>query len=247
MEPISSETSSAPSPRSSSRERWALLAWLAFTGVLVVLAFVAAGADDGDEERQVFFEYEFAIGSTVAYAILVGLTLMIARLFDDPREALGLRRFAPRMLWASLGVAVGGLLLAGLLEPIFHAGREQGLTPEEWEAGKAPAFVLSAIVVVGVAPFAEELLYRGLGIRVLAFAGSVTAVVVTAFVFALQHGILAALPALGLFAIGLGWLRIRSESLWPPVVAHAAYNLTGVIVALAQSLGAEAVGTNFLL
>ena len=60
-----------------------------------------------------------------------------------------------------------------------------------------------------------------------------TAVVVTAFVFALSHGILAALPALGLFALGLGWLRIRSESLWPPVVAHAAYNLTGVIVALA--------------
>jgi membrane protease YdiL (CAAX protease family) len=246
MEPISSQISSAPSPASSARERWALVAWLAFTGALVALAFLARDGG-GDSDGQLFFRYEFAIGSTLVYGIFVALTFLIARLFDNPREALGLRPFAPRVLWGSLGVAVGGLLLAALLEPIFHAGREQGLTPEAWEAGKAPAFVLSAIVVVVVAPFSEELLYRGLGIRVLAFAGSVTAVVVTAFVFALSHGILAALPALGLFALGLGWLRVRSESVWPPMAAHATYNLVGVLVALGQSLDAVDAVTSFLL
>jgi len=234
MESTSSAISSARSP-TSSRERWALVAWLVLTGVLVASAF-ASQASGSDSNEQLFFDYEFAIGSTVIYGVLVGLTLLIARLLPDTRVDLGFVRPARRWIWIAFGIALGGIVVAASLEPLLHAGDEQGLTPTRWESGRAAAFVLSCLAVVLVAPFAEELLYRGLGIRVLAFAGAPVAVLATAAVFALSHGLLAALPPLGLFALGLGWLRVRSDSIWPSFTAHAAYNLIGVIAAIVSLL-----------
>lgn len=236
MESTSSAISSARS-QPSSRERWALVLWLALTAILVVTAFLSqAGGDDGDSNGQLFFDYEFAIGSTIVYGFFVLVTLLIARLLPDPRVDLGFVRPARRWLWIGLGIAVGGIIAAAALEPLLHAGEDQGLTPTEWESGRAPAFVLSCLAVVLVAPFAEELLYRGLGVRVLAFAGAPTAIIVTAAVFAASHGLVAALLPLGLFAVGLGWLRWRSKSIWPSFAAHAGYNLIGVIAAIVSLL-----------
>jgi membrane protease YdiL (CAAX protease family) len=245
MEATSSETSSAPSER--SRVPGALLAWLGLTGLLVGLAF-ASQATTTESNDQIFFDYEFAVGSVVVYGLLVGLTFAIARLLPRPRADLALVRFAPRWAWTAVGIALAGIVVSAALEPLLHAGDEQGLTPERWESGRAPAFVLSSLAVVLVAPFAEELLYRGLGMRVLAFLGAPAAVVGTAAVFALSHGLVSALAPLGLFALGLGWLRLRSGSVWPAFLAHAAYNLTGVLVALYISLNPEqAAALDFLL
>jgi membrane protease YdiL (CAAX protease family) len=235
MDGTSSAISSARS-QPSSRERWALVAWLVLTGVLVVAAFAGQASDSSDSNDQLFFDYEFAIGSTVVYGFFVGLTFLIARLLPNPRRDLGFVRPERRWIWLGLAVAVGGIVVAAALEPLLHAGDEQGLTPTEWESGRAAAFVLSCLAVVVVAPFAEELLYRGLGVRVLAFAGAPAAILVTALVFAASHGLVAALLPLGLFAVGLGWLRLSSDSIWPSFAAHAGYNLIGVIAAIVSLL-----------
>jgi hypothetical protein len=62
--------------------------------------------------------------------------------------------------------------------------------------------------------------------------GGFVSIVGTALVFALAHGIFVAVPALGIFALALAWLRWRTESVWPGVIAHAAYNFLGVIGAI---------------
>jgi membrane protease YdiL (CAAX protease family) len=128
-----------------------------------------------------------------------------------------------------LGVVIASVAVSALLEPILHAGREQGLEPEEWRSDRVAPFVVNAIVVVTLVPFTEELFFRGLGVRVLRFLGPIVAVVGTAIVFSLAHGILVAVPALGFFALLLGWLRVRTDSVWPCVIAHALYNGIGVL------------------
>jgi membrane protease YdiL (CAAX protease family) len=82
---------------------------------------------------------------------------------------------------------------------------------------------------VTVVPFAEELFFRGLGVRALTILGSLVAAVGSAVLFGLAHGILVALPALGFFGLALAWLRLRTDSVWPGVVAHAVYNGLGVL------------------
>ncbi len=148
----------------------------------------------------------------------------IALAGPEPRRALGFRRFWWAWIFAGLVILFLAVAVSAALEPILHASEKQGLAPKEWRPERAGAFAINAIVVVGLAPFTEELFYRGLGITLFARFGPVAAVAATAFAFAVAHGIVAAIPPLLFFALLLGWLRIRSGSVWPCFLTHAAYN-----------------------
>ena len=225
----SSPTSSEPSRRPSSVV--ALVAWLALAAVQTTLAFASTGGGGVPEEP--LYEWELAVGGAIVYAFLIGLTFAIATAYPDPREAIGIRRFSSRWVWIALGVVVASLIVAVALEPILHGGEKQGLTPEEWRPEAVWALAANAVVVVAIGPFAEELFFRGLGVTALGFLGATGAIVGTAIAFGLAHGILAALPPLVFFALGLAWVRLRSGSVWPGFIAHAAYNGAGLVAALA--------------
>lgn len=211
-----------------SKAMLALGLWLLVAGIQIATVF-ALGPEDRDETAsEPLYEYSLAAGSLVIYGILVGVTFWIASVYPDRLAALGLRRFPARALWLVLGVVVVSLIVSIALEPVLHAGREQGLEPEEWQPEKAAPFLVNAIVIVTIVPFAEELFFRGLGVRVFTILGGVGATVATALVFGLAHGILVALPALGFFGLALAWLRLRTDSVWPGVVAHGLYNAIGV-------------------
>ncbi len=225
------------SPTSSEHSLWSranapLAAWLGVTAVLVAIAFAGTATRGDADTRDILFRYEFALGSVVVYGLLVALTWFFARWFGDAPAALGLRRFPLRWLWITIGLTVLAVLVSAGLEPLLGAGEEQGLAPREWREDRAAAFALNALVVVLVVPFAEELFFRGLGVRVLGFLGGIAAVGGTALAFALAHGLLVAIPALGFFGLALGWVRYRTASVWPGYIAHAAYNGVGILVAL---------------
>jgi CAAX protease family protein len=79
-----------------------------------------------------------------------------------------------------------------------------------------------------VAPFVEELFFRGIGVRALTYFGAPAAILLTGVVFGGVHGVVGALIPLSLFGIGLAWIRVRSASIWPGFIAHATYNGIGV-------------------
>ena len=87
---------------------------------------------------------------------------------------------------------------------------------------------LSSVGVLGLvfgAPIAEEVLCRGYGLaRIRELAGDRRALLYTALVFALLHGSWVKLP--GTFAMGLflGWLVLRTGSLWPAFLGHFTNN-----------------------
>jgi membrane protease YdiL (CAAX protease family) len=207
---------------STGSSQAALAAWAALATLLIALGFV--GASSGQTDRDVLYEYSFAVGSIVIYTILVGATLAIARWFGRPLSGLGLKRFKWKWVWTALGLILLTLFLAQALEPVLHAGEEQGFEPEDWRPDRAGAFALNASVAATVVPFAEELFFRGLGVRVLLPFGGLMAVVVTALAFGLGHGLLVALPVLVPFGLALGWVRWRADSVWPGVLAHGFYN-----------------------
>lgn len=96
--------------------------------------------------------------------------------------------------------------------------------------------MLLVMLVASLGPVVEELLFRGLLLSALLRRLHVAwAVVASALLFALihlpglqWHGY--ALPALTLLALALAWLRLRSGSIWPAVLAHAINNLLAVTV-----------------
>jgi membrane protease YdiL (CAAX protease family) len=221
---ISSRLSSAPKPLIG------LGLWLTLATLFVVQAFVAAG----EAPEDVFYDYDLALLSIVNGAILIALTVGIAFLFPDRWSALGLRRFAPRWLWIAFAIVAGTLVLAGILEQILHGGEEQGLLPTTWDPERAEAFLVNGVVAATAVAFTEELFFRGLGFTALALFGTGAAIAGTAVTFALAHGVLAGVPPLLVFALGLAWLRYRSGSIWPGTIAHAAYNGLAVLLVYVQ-------------
>ena len=115
-------------------------------------------------------------------------------------------------------------VVAAALEPFLHGEDEQGLTPDSWDSARAAQYLVNAVGIAGVAPVAEELLFRGLGFSLLSRFGTVAAVVLVGVAFGLWHGLVYALPVLALFGAGLAYLRARSGSIYPCIALHALFN-----------------------
>jgi membrane protease YdiL (CAAX protease family) len=87
------------------------------------------------------------------------------------------------------------------------------------------------IMVGGVMPFAEELLFRGLFYRWLRErCGTPAAVTASALLFSLLHGIPWLVPALAVVGAVLALVYEKSGSLWVAVLVHGLFNSTGVLV-----------------
>jgi membrane protease YdiL (CAAX protease family) len=230
MQTTSSPTSATPSTdyRALPFFGWSILA------ILFIAGSFASREISTEDTKNVFYDYGFAVTTIVYYAILVGLTFALAIPYPRTPRALGLNPFRWRWVGIAMGLIVGVLIVSVVLEPLLHGGREQGLAPDEWQPEHARAFLLNGIVISTVVPFTEELFFRGLGVRALQFLGGITAVVITGFVFGFSHGILGALPPLVLFGIALGWVRLRSDSIWPGVFAHGFYNGLGILIVYLQ-------------
>lgn len=211
-----------------------LLAWWVLVGVLSLLAYSANFAD-GDPPDDVLYRYESAILGVLLYGVILLILLVIASGLGL-REAFGLWRPAS---WAaaagwSAALLVTFFAIAAALEPVLGGGEEQGLDPSGWRSDRAFAFVLNAIVIAGVAPIVEELMYRGLGYTLLAPLGVAGAIVVIGIAFALAHGLIRAFPVLFLIGAGLAFLRWRTGSVYPPIILHACFNGAGLIAGLAN-------------
>ena len=230
MQTTSSPTSATPS---SDYKAVPFIGWSLLAVLFIAVSFLSREISTEDT-RNIFYDYGFAVTTIVWYAALVGLTFALAIPYPRTPRALGLNPFRWRWVGIAIGFIIGVLILSVLLEPLLHGGREQGLSPDEWQPEHARAFLLNGVLVSTVVPFAEELFFRGLGVRALQFFGGMSAVVITGLVFGFSHGVLGALPPLVLFGIALGWVRLRSGSVWPGVLAHGFFNAVGILVVYLQ-------------
>ncbi len=132
------------------------------------------------------------------------------------------------------GILGGSVVIAALVIGYVH-----GLSslfdihaPNELAELQKHPWPWSILLIVIVPPLTEELAFRGViygGLRQSLSVGE--SLIVSSFAFAMIHlsfpALLTHLP-LGLY---FGWLRHRSGSLWPGVMAHACHN--AIVVALA--------------
>jgi membrane protease YdiL (CAAX protease family) len=224
-------TSSPISTRRLRRHKtWPAGIWLAVSGVLVLLGFIGASQGSDSTGNDILYDADLAIGGVVFYGLMIAVSIAIARAYPRPFDALGFRPFRGRWVWIALAVVAAAAVVAVAVEPFLHGGEDQGFRADRWQPEHAEAFAANVLVLVLLGPFAEELFFRGLGVRVLAQYGGLVAILVTGVIFGLVHGLLGALPPLVLFGIGLAWVRLRSASVWPTFLGHAAYNGFGVLV-----------------
>jgi membrane protease YdiL (CAAX protease family) len=207
-----------------------LAAWIGFIALVSAIGY-ASRFTAGRPDRNALYEWSTAVAELTVFAVIFAVTLAIA---GAQRNLLALRRPASwrraLLLCLLLLVVVYGVIAA--IDPLLHGGREQGLTPTGWQPRHASAYAANFAVVAGVAPFTEELLFRGLGFSLLARFGRWPAILAVGVAFGLYHGLVQALPELVLFGCALAWLRAKTASVFPGMLLHATFNAIALIAAV---------------
>ena len=182
----------------------------------------------------VAFSWLFRAGhATGGEFIITGFIAGIALIGALVQGSEGLRRsFAgpTGTRWCGIGVAVG---LVGFVvswgwvtgvAALYDAKVE--MLPGSW-----PYLVLTVAILPALL---EEWTCRGvLWTATREIASERMTIVSTALVFAFLHGLEGldfALPHRFAFGLGAGWLRAKSASLWPGILAHFVHNLVAISI-----------------
>lgn len=226
-------------PATASRHPGRLVAWVGFVLALTALNYAGRFATEDTTDDDIAYQWVSSIGVVVQFGLMLGVLLLIAKGLPK-RELFALRR--PHSWKRAIGLAaacLGAIYLAslaytGLLSLLgdFDPTEEQGLVPDGWDSSRAAPFVAFFLAVTLLAPIVEELTYRGLGFSLLAPYGVVLAIVVTGLLFGLTHGLLIGLPVLAFFGIVVGWLRAKTDSVYPGMLLHATFNAVALLVAV---------------
>jgi len=160
----------------------------------------------------------------------------------SPPPGFGMARpSSPAFYLAAL--ACGLLLppLGGLVTQWLAHGQPVTQNVEQMGHSATPGLRLAlALMVVSVGPLVEEVLFRGVLLsallRRLPLGWSVAACVLLFGAAHLPglHFKWYALPDLMLLAVALCWLRLKSGSLWPAVLAHGVNNAVAMVALFAS-------------
>lgn len=221
-----------PRPR---EDHTRLILWGVFVGLIALINYAArfsggSGGGRGVSHQEVYSYSTFA-GGTILYAVWLGIVLLIVK---GRFDLLALR--SPRRLGAAFGLAVAVAVSIFVWEAVISAlplpespGKEQGITNVPWEPAHAGAFAANLVLFAVIAPFVEELTFRGAGQSLLSFLGRWWSIILVGVAFGLAHGLVEALLVLVPFGIALAWLRDRTDSVVPGMFVHGLFNATALI------------------
>jgi membrane protease YdiL (CAAX protease family) len=228
------------SPEPSERRIGPLIAWLVFVGILVLVGY-AARLSGTETPSDLAYRWSSSIAAVIQYWLFLVVIVTIALVSKlNLRETFALRR--PPSWPKAAGLAALCLLVIYLASFVYERALslfgdwsptdEQGLVPDGWDSSRAAPFVAFFLVVTLVAPAVEELTYRGLGISLVQPWGVPLAIVSTGVLFGAAHGLFVGFPILAFFGIVVGWLRVRTNSIYPSIALHATFNGIALLVSV---------------
>jgi uncharacterized protein len=226
-----------------------------FVSVIAGVIATAAGADVEDDIPPSLV----VILTLLQGVILAGTAIFLASRTSPPRPwHFGLRRarFWPSVGWAALG-AVSFLIFVAVYTAIVTPDGDQSVTEDLGADESTLALVAAGIVVVVVAPIAEEFFFRGFFYRALrSRLGLLAAAAVDGVVFGLIHftgsETLELLPILAFLGFMFCIVYERTGTLYAVIGLHAlnnsvAYGSETEEWALSLSIGAAMLAGVLLL
>jgi membrane protease YdiL (CAAX protease family) len=206
-------------PRARKMTVFGALAW---SLTLLFARILCAGATEAAREGAIHDLVNLAACQVLATSLVL---FAIARVYaptSSLRAALGVRRFPA--IHAPLA-AVAGVGLAPVLETLNElVARRWPYDPETAAATQALFEHSSRLtIVIGglvVPAIAQEIFYRGaLFEQLVRTEGAALVVAATAILSCPPPPDPQAMPAALILGLALGWIRARSGSVWPPLVA----------------------------
>ncbi|HEY4441349.1 MAG TPA: type II CAAX endopeptidase family protein [Candidatus Elarobacter sp.] len=187
-----------------------------------------------------------ALGSQavgVYLPVVVALGVGLPRLAQRSLRDLGLRLPTVGEIGWALAAAVGmfvAIQVTGALEERLVHSKITETAVDMLKSAHGPALALFVTFAVVIAPFVEELVFRGFIFNAfLRYTGPAVAIVLSGLLFGVAHGDPHSLPAMLPLAAGgmvLAWFYYRTGSLAVTMIAHGTFNLVSVVGLLVFNL-----------
>jgi uncharacterized protein len=218
-------------------------AWYAGVGFLVGLMGTLIGVGilaaimgiDPEEEDTTFT----IVATLIQDTVFVATAVMFASFTVRPRPwHFGLNRtaFWPALGWASLGL-FSFYVFAGIYSAIVQPDVEQGITDALGADQGTFGLIMAGVMVVCVAPVAEEIFFRGFFYRALRTRFTVLAAAgINGFLFGIIHydfsgaEALLIVPVLGMLGFIFCLVFEQTGSLFPVIGLHAFNNAVAYAV-----------------
>ena len=148
-------------------------------------------------------------------------------------DLVELRRPKVKTLSPLLCVGLGVCALSEIFTNIFASLLSSfGINPEmpQMESGNSvEGKVLYILAIAIVAPLVEEFALRGIALSIFKKFGEGFAILVSALLFGLMHGNLIQMPFAFVAGLGLGFVAVKSGSLWGAILLHAIVNSVSLV------------------
>lgn len=196
------------------------------------------------DERMRDLEPQVVLGAVFAMAAAALATWLIRRgSLAAPLPMMRRRHALPLAVLAGVAIQLFALAMAAVVAGVGAEVEPSNAAPIQALAGQHPWLLV--VLVVGIAPLAEELLFRHVLLRRFALHGRPLAgLVATSLLFAAMHeiqpgeqGVAAWLAMVALYAgmgAGFGGIYLWTGRLSAAVVAHASCNLAALWPLLAS-------------
>ncbi len=218
---------------------WVVLVGVVGANVVGAVIIAARHASTIAEGKKLEVDaIDTASATALQFAVMLGLTWLLLRAKGNgARRDLGLFVRVADWWWVSIGIA-SSIAVGIVLFPVsrlwsdgHHGTQEIG---KQLQDSASWARIVLFILIVVVAPVAEEALFRGVVLRAaLRRMPAAGAVLVSGGSFAALHLLdLTTFPALpALFALGTfsAVVAVRSGSLSRSILLHSGFNLLGAI------------------
>ena len=220
--------------RASSRDAWRErnVGWLDV--VLVIVFYLLFSILLGSAVGLLGFALQPVVGQLLilaagALAAIFGVGVVVLVRGNLRAASVGLRRVSARWLLIGAGLGLlGWFLTRGVVLAYFWVTKDTSNPQAELviaARGTPAQFALTLLVAALTVPIAEEMVFRGVLYTWLRRWGVTLAVVGSALLFGLYHGINVVFPATMVLGLLLAFAYERSGSIWPGVVAHVLYNV----------------------
>jgi uncharacterized protein len=219
-----------PPPGAFPGVTWGPARTLGALGVLLLARFaevaIIAGIFDPELE---------SLGATLVLQAALAVTLVAVAFvaastggLQASAASLGLRPPRGRFVRAT-AIAYGGYFVCALVIAALVQPEQEDVTRELGVDEGAFAAVVAGVLIIGVAPFTEEMFFRGFMFagmrRALPFA---PAALIPSVIWGLFHYTGAdtwgVVLQLSVFGFWLSWLYERTGSIWPAIAVHAFNN-----------------------
>ncbi|MBT3996376.1 MAG: CPBP family intramembrane metalloprotease [Chloroflexi bacterium] len=216
---------------------WPMIAALGAGFGITALSYLLA-TDTGDGSA-IFAGVPVGIIAATAMSgvfAATGVAFSVVR-FREPFSSLGFVKtsgFKPYLFAVAMWI-VGLSVLMFWVQALVWFGVDSLIPPDTAKQvlNEADGNIVVTIVLVGIlGPMAEEIFFRGFVLPGLVKKfGIIWALVISSVVFGLFHIDLGAIVPTFALGLALGWVYLKTGSIWPAMFAHGLHNTVAVLIA----------------